>query len=188
MHKFSPDNALRLERPERYAQIQPDKTLKMLGLRQGMTMVDIGAGTGFFTRPASTIVGPNGKVYATDMSADMLDHLRQHGVPANVEVLQSGEYALPLPDATADVSLVAFVLHETPDLVRFLKEIDRVTKPSGAVAIIDWKKQTEELGPPEEERLDRQCLLDLLKDHFATIHAGDLNASHYYVLIHRTAR
>jgi ubiquinone/menaquinone biosynthesis C-methylase UbiE len=152
-----------------------------------MTMIDIGAGTGFFTRPAATIVGPTGRVIALDMSADMLAHLRQHGVPANVQVLHSDEYTLPLSDATADMSFLAFVMHETPDLLRFLKEIERVTKPSGVIAIIDWKKQTEELGPPEEERLDRQRLLDMLKDHGATIHSGNLNASHYYVLIRKTA-
>jgi ubiquinone/menaquinone biosynthesis C-methylase UbiE len=187
MHKFSPDNASRLERPERYALIPPETTLRALGLRQGMTIVDLGTGTGFFMRPASAIVGPEGRVYAADMSSDMLSHLRRGGVPDNVEVIQTEEYKIPLPDATADMSFLAFVLHETPDIVRFLKEIERVTRPSGVIAVVEWKKQTEEQGPPEEERLDRLSLLELLKDHPVTFRTGDLNASHYFVLIHRTA-
>lgn len=186
MHKFSPDNALRLERPERYALIPPDATLKQLGLGPGMTMIDIGAGTGYFTRAASAIVGPAGKVYAADMSSDMLAHLHQGGLPGNVETIHSEEYIIPLPDATADLSLLAFVVHETPDIMRFVREATRITKPSGVVAIIEWKKQTEELGPPQEERLDQQDLLTLLADQPGPVHTGDLNTSHYFVLIRRT--
>jgi ubiquinone/menaquinone biosynthesis C-methylase UbiE len=188
LHKFSPDNALRLERPERYELIPPEPTLQFLGLKQGMVMIDVGAGTGFFTRAASTIVGPAGKVYAADMSLEMLTHLRQAGVPTNIEVIHSGEYSIPLPDATADLSFVAFVSHETPDLPRFLAEIERVTKPSGAVAIVEWERQHEEHGPPADERLDRQTLLDLLNARSFACHAGDLNASHYYVIARKAGQ
>jgi ubiquinone/menaquinone biosynthesis C-methylase UbiE len=186
MHKFSPDNALRLERQERYALIPPEPTLQKLGLTTGMTMLDVGAGTGFFSRAAASIVGPKGRVVAVDMSHEMLAHLRQAGVPGNVEVLLSGEYEIPLPAATADMSFVAFVAHETQDLKRFLAELARVTKPTGTMAIVEWKKQTEERGPAEEERLDRHVLVEHLRALSYTCQVEDLNSSHYSVVARKS--
>ena len=66
MHRFSPERADRLETPERYALLQPRETLLRFGLGAGMTIVDVGAGTGFFTRPAAEIVGPAGRAVAVN--------------------------------------------------------------------------------------------------------------------------
>jgi ubiquinone/menaquinone biosynthesis C-methylase UbiE len=187
MHKFSPDNALRLERAERYELIPPEPTLRQLGLTAGMTLIDIGAGTGFFARAASSIVGPTGKVYAADMSIEMLAHFRHQGTPSNVEVIHSGEYDIPLPDASADMSFIAFVAHETPDLPRFLREVVRLTKPSGTIAIVEWKRQSEEHGPPEKERLDQHVLVDRLSALSLVCQTADLNSSHYSVVARRSS-
>jgi ubiquinone/menaquinone biosynthesis C-methylase UbiE len=184
MHKFLPDNAQRLERPERYRLIPPDETLRRFGLRTGMRFLDFGAGTGYFSRPAARIVGPTGRVYAVDMSREMLEVLQKNGVNPPMEIHLSREYAIPLPDGSADVALLAFVLHENVDRGRLLDEVMRVLTQEGRLILIEWTKQDEEQGPPREERLGEEDLrIDLRK--YRLIEEGSLNESHYYKIVSR---
>ncbi len=182
MHKFSPGNWQRLESEDRRKLIPPERALEKFGLSQGMTFVDVGAGTGFFTREASRIVGSAGKVFAVEMSHEMIDILRRQGVPSGVEVIRSKEYSIPLPDSAADLTWLAFVTHENRDVPRFLKEAARVTKKNGKIVILEWKKQTEERGPAMEERLAQDALREHLKE-FNVTREGSLNPSHYYIEI-----
>ncbi len=184
MHKFSPEKAAGLESDERRALIPPDRTLERFGLRKGMTLADIGAGTGYFSRAGANIVGPEGRVYAAEMSERMVDYFRSQGVPPTIELKHSGEYETGFPNAVADLTLLAFVVHENVDKQRLLREADRITKPGGMVAIVEWKRQDEPMGPPKGERLGQEELLKEL--HGRRIREqGDLNASHYFVLIER---
>lgn len=182
MHKFSPANWQRLESEDRRNLISPESTLKKFGLSQGMTFVDVGAGTGFFSREASKIVGKGGKVFAVEMSHEMIDILERQGVPPEVEIVQSKEYSIPLPGSVSDLTWLAFVTHENPDVPRFLKEAARVTKKDGKIVIIEWKKQVEERGPAMEERLAQDVLREQMNE-FRVSGEGSLNASHYYMEI-----
>ncbi len=184
MHKFSPQNAQRLENPERYKLLKPEHNLRKLGLGTGETFVDIGAGTGFFSRAASAIVGEHGTVFALDMSKEMLEILNSNGVTPNMRVLPSEEYLLPLNDSVSDFTLLSTVVHENTDVKRLLAEAARVTKSSGKIVIIEWKKQVEETGPPESERLALETLLPQLAA-FNMMEQGDLTASHYYLVLRK---
>jgi ubiquinone/menaquinone biosynthesis C-methylase UbiE len=182
MHTFSPEKASILEDDERYVLLQPEKTLRQFGLREGMTFIDIGAGTGFFSRAASNIVDNKGTVYAADISSEMLDAFRRFSVPNNVQLLQSNEYEVPVPTAQADIVLFAFVLHESEDVPRFLKEAMRLMKPDGRIAVIEWKKQEEEHGPSIKERLSKNELLSQCKG-FTLLSSAYLNPSHYSCIL-----
>ena len=182
MHKFSPQNSERLEHEERYSLLQPEQTLRRFGLREGMTFLDIGAGTGFFSRAASKIVSGTGTVYAADISTEMITAFRRHGIPKNVHLIHSKEYHVPLQRADADVTLLAFVLHETPQIPKFLSEVKRLTRFGGHIAILEWKKQAEESGPPMEERIDPDSLRTHLRG-FKVLEQADLNPSHYYCIL-----
>lgn len=152
-----------------------------------MTFVDIGAGTGFFSRAASDIVGESGRVFALDMSEAMLDILKKNGVANNVHAILTEEYLFPIEKDLSDLTLLAFVLHENTDIHMLLAEVSRVTKPSGAIAIIEWKKQDEAIGPPKDERLGQDELLPFLSS-FEIAEQGDLTASHYYAIIRRKSQ
>ncbi|MBI5643357.1 MAG: class I SAM-dependent methyltransferase [Deltaproteobacteria bacterium] len=180
-HKFSPEKIGRLLREERYNELAPLDLLKKAGLKEGDTFADIGSGPGFFSLPASGIVG-SGKVYAIDTQAEMLEALKKTNPPANVAAIISGENSIPLEDGAADFALVAFVLHETEDMVLFLKEVRRILKPKGTLLVIDWKKKKEEKGPPMAERLSAASVTGLLKKAgFKGIKASTLNPSHYSI-------
>ena len=182
MHKFSPENWHRLESEDRRKRLPPEETLRKFGLKEGMTFVDIGAGTGYFSREAEHIVGSSGKVFAAEMSPEMVEFLRGRGVPPAVAVIQSEEYSIPINDSIADLTWIAFVTHETPDIKRFLHEAMRLTKNGGKLVILEWKKQDEERGPAKNERLDQTELKKKLEE-YRVIGVGSLNSSHYYIEI-----
>jgi ubiquinone/menaquinone biosynthesis C-methylase UbiE len=182
MNKFSPEKASILEDDERYKLLEPEGTLRRFGLQEGMTAVDIGAGTGFFSRAASNIVGDAGTVVAADISSEMLEAFRHFRVPKNVRLLHSNEYDVPVPSSFADLVLFAFVLHETEDIPKFLKEGARLLKPDGRIAIIEWKKQEEEWGPSMKERISKNELLSHCKG-FSVLSSVNLNPSHYSCIL-----
>jgi ubiquinone/menaquinone biosynthesis C-methylase UbiE len=184
MHKFSPHHAERLENPERHKLLQPQKTLKKFGLKPGLTFIDIGAGTGFFSRAAAEIVGTKGTVYALDMSEEMLEILKRNGVRDNMRILLSEEYRLPVMNDAGDITLLSSVLHENTDVRKLVAEAARVTKSSGKIVIIEWKKQDEETGPPKDERLGLDELLPQLSS-YDVVEQGDLTNSHYFIVIRK---
>jgi ubiquinone/menaquinone biosynthesis C-methylase UbiE len=183
VHKFDPQNAHRLERAERYERIPPADTLRRVGLTGGMTFVDIGAGTGFFARAAGEITGETGRVFATDIVPGMLDHIRAQGIPPHVVPVLSEEYTVPLSDGIADMTFMAFVVHETPDILRFVGEAARLTRPGGRIVIVEWIRQVEDQGPPETERLAQADLVRTLAAQYAVIEQGALNPSNYYIVL-----
>lgn len=182
MHRFAPERADRLEAPERHALLQPRETLLRFGLKAGMTFIDVGAGTGLFTRPAAEIVGSGGRAVAVDSSGAMLEYLRAKTGTHRIETVESTDYEIPLEDGLADLVLVAFVLHETEDRKRFLTELRRLLKPAGRILILEWSKVDEEQGPPRDERLSPEDLADDLRT-LDVLEQGDLSASHYALVV-----
>ncbi len=164
--------------------LPPEEVLKSCGLSEGMTMVDLGCGSGYFTIPASRIVGEKGKIYAIDIQEEMLDKLKENGLPSNViPLLARSDYDFPLDEGISDFTFIAFVTHENEDLEKFFNEIKRITKDDGRVVILEWKKQYEESGPPYEERIGMDEILDKLEGFgFKVIEFGELNQSHYKVI------
>lgn len=101
------------------------------------TVLDIGTGTGFLAAG----LGPQAqRVIAIDASRGMLDVARNNldrlGVD-NVELVEADLAALPLPDDSVDVAVTNMVLHHALDPGQMLREMARVTRPEGWVAITD---------------------------------------------------
>jgi ubiquinone/menaquinone biosynthesis C-methylase UbiE len=96
----------------------------------GMTVVDIGAGTGAFATAFSDWFGVS--VVAVEPSAAMRDRIPRR--PA-IDVLEGDASALPLADASADAAWLSLVLHHIPDLEAAAHEISRVLRPGAPVLI-----------------------------------------------------
>jgi len=97
---------------------------------QGMTLVDIGAGTGAFAAAFSDWFGLS--VLAVEPSAAMREQIPQ--TPA-IQALEGDACALPLPDESADAAWLSLVLHHIPDLGAAAHEIRRVLRPAAPVLI-----------------------------------------------------
>ena len=183
--KFSPERWERLLGSERRVLLDPDAFLERLDVRSGATVADLGAGPGFFTVPLAQRVGPRGKVYAVDVSPEMVRRLQDRSLPPQVEVKLSGENRLPIPDASVDLALLAFVLHELEDPRAFLDEVSRILKPGGELVVLEWVPQEEELGPPLADRVSADEGAEILTFAGFRVASGrDANASNYYLVAH----
>lgn len=155
-HKFKPERMAILTAPERKSSLDPERVLSLLPLHERQTMADVGCGPGYFTIPlARRLV--KGKVYAFDVQEAMLEAARKSVAAAgvkNVEVARTEETELPVPSESLDGAFLAFILHEVEgSLTDYMAMLKRKVKPGGWVAILDWKKEPMEEGPPLHERL-----------------------------------
>lgn len=121
----------------------PDELIKRSGIRQGMTVLDLGCGSGAFIPFVARAVGDGGKVYAVDIQPAMLRQLERKLARAenqdikNIELKQASAYHLPFEDRSLDLVYMVTVLQEIPDRGRALREIKRVLKPNGILAVTE---------------------------------------------------
>ena len=153
--KFDPERRRRLTSAERRKRLPPERILTDIGLKPGQTLVDIGAGTGFFSIPAAAIVGPSGCVYSLDISRDMLTDLKtaaRRQKAKNIRPILAGETEPNLP-AGADFYFLANVFHELEDREKYLRRISERASSSSRVVVIDYYKKPSQHGPPFRERI-----------------------------------
>jgi SAM-dependent methyltransferase len=128
-----------LEHPLRLRYRNPSELLGRIGVFGGMTVADLGCGTGLFTQEMAQRVGDGGQVHAVDIQAQMIAHAKARidaaGLGKHVRFHHSGLHTLPLPDKSVDVALMAAVLGELPARLLALDEVRRILKPGASLAI-----------------------------------------------------
>lgn len=141
MLQFDAETARRVEAvyttPDVVAQRR--EVLRILGLRAGEHVVDIGAGPGFLAAEMARQVGPRGHVHAVDPSESMLALARPRldGAAAPFEIVAGSAEALPLPDASVDVAVATQVFEYVADIPGALAEVRRVLRPGGRALVLD---------------------------------------------------
>jgi SAM-dependent methyltransferase len=123
-----------LERGEREREERVDLLLAELRLRPGMTVADVGAGTGYVARRMARAVGPTGRILAVDVQPEMLrllaESARSEGLPQIVPVLGATDDA-KLPAAGVDLAVMVDVYHELEHPFEVVASIVRALKPGG---------------------------------------------------------
>lgn len=117
------------------------RMLQLCGLSPGKRVLDIAAGTGEPAIPAARMVSPGGSVIATDFAEDMLAVAREKAARAgvnNVEFRRVDGEALDFPDGSFDAVTMRFGIMFMPEPDTCLREIHRVLRPGGRVALATW--------------------------------------------------
>jgi SAM-dependent methyltransferase len=151
--------------PKRFARIlesrgrQPGQTrlrrgfLSLVGIKAGMRVLDVGCGTGVVTRDIAARVGTRGAVVGVDPSRWLLGvargRARVDGTGSRLSFRVGDGLALPLPRASFDVALAVTVLLHVPAGDAILREMIRVTRPGGRVAVLDQDFGTFVLDVPD---------------------------------------
>lgn len=190
-HKFDPAERHKLDSPERRTEMPPEDTLVKAGIRPGDIIADIGCGTGYFSVPASKMIGPKGHVYAIDISGVMLAELRSRIASAgifNIETIQTPHGKLSMPEGAVTLVLISDVLHEVDDKKDFLDSVSGSLKPGARLSLIEWACRETEKGPPLKDRIPEDEMQVLLKKSgFTEPAAAPLGAAHVlYTCVKKT--
>jgi len=145
-----------LESPDRAGWQPPARVVGTLGLRAGMTVADVGAGTGYFARRFAAAVGPTGKVLALDIEPEMLEELRRRAPDAtNIETRRAEPADPGLAPASVDVVFICDTGHHLHDRVRYYGKLRRALRRGGRLVLVDFYKRPLPVGPPVQEKLSR---------------------------------
>lgn len=133
-----------LVRPERELEENPDLALRLLKIRKGSVVADVGAGVGYYSFRIAKIVGSEGKVYATDIQPEMLRLLRKRMEKERIENIVTAvgaEDSANLPDGAIDIVLLVDVYHEFSRPQEMLRSIARSLKPEGRLVLFEFREE-----------------------------------------------
>lgn len=137
--KFDARKLQKLNNPQRFKTIPPDKIWDMLNIENPDVLIEIGAGTAFFSIAFLKKANPS-TVYACDVSDVMLDWVTKHVVPEFPQItpVKTTEQSIPLDDAIGDLVYMINLHHKLDDPMQIHGEAYQMLKPGGKVFIVDW--------------------------------------------------
>jgi ubiquinone/menaquinone biosynthesis C-methylase UbiE len=137
--------------------------LRVLDIKLGQSVLDAGCGNGYMSKEFSNLVGENGQVYAIDKFENSIDQLKTETANSNIKVIL-GDLAQPtdLSDSSIDLIYLSMVYHGFTETERtgFLKEVKRLLKIDGILAIVEIDKVDSPHGPPMDIRYSPEELAD----------------------------
>ncbi|MFM7319218.1 MAG: class I SAM-dependent methyltransferase [bacterium] len=146
-----------LLRDTREEEEHPEQMLDALGLKPGDVVADVGAGVGYTSVRIARRVGPNGKVYASDIQPQMIRMLK-----ANIRNLKMEKLITPvqctatetgLPDAAIDLVIMVDVYHECSEPIKTLEGIKKALKPGGRLVLIEFRAEDPDVPIRPEHKM-----------------------------------
>jgi ubiquinone/menaquinone biosynthesis C-methylase UbiE len=151
-----------LEDPKRDAYQKPQEVMMALGLKPGEVIADIGAGSGYFTFRLAHHVGDKGKVYAVDVSPEMILYInrriRELKATNVVSILADPDDPL-LADGSVNRFFFSDSWHHIENQIKYLSLVKKMLKPGGEIVMIDFHKKELPVGPPMPMKIAREDLI-----------------------------
>src|SRR5450432_845667 len=127
--------------PLAFWDLSGQRTVERLALKPGATVLDVGCGTGASALPAAQAVGPHGTVLGVDLAEKLLEQARAKAIQRqldNVEFRLGDMTDLGFPDHHFDAIISVFSIFFVPDMEALVRELWRMVKPGGKLAITTW--------------------------------------------------
>lgn len=131
-----------LDRDEREREEATDLSLRLIEVRRGSVVADIGAGSGYYSTRLARLVGPDGRVYANDIQQAMLDIIRgriERERLSNIELVLGTPTDPRLPRASVDLAILVDVYHEFSAPQVMLRRIRESLKPGGRLVLLEYR-------------------------------------------------
>ncbi len=133
----------KFEKEGREAFDHRDKIVEACQVRAGMSVADVGAGTGLFTRMFAPLVGEKGRVFAVDISQDFVDHIvitaRKDNLK-NIEGVVCKPDSVGLPERSVDLVFICDTYHHFEFPHKTMQSIHKALKPGGRVVLVDYQR------------------------------------------------
>src|SRR6201997_1683228 len=133
---------------------EAERVMDLLAVKSGLTVADIGAGSGYYTVRLARRVAPTGHVFAEDVVPEYLERLARRvaseGLTGTVTVVRGDPHDPRLTPGTLDLALLVHMYHEVQQPYGLLWNLRPALRPAARVAIIDARKQTEVHGTPPD--------------------------------------
>ena len=155
-----------LDSPSRDAYQKPAQVVDALGVKPGMAVADLGAGSGYFTRRFAEAVTEKGKVYAIDVEPEMLTYIQESLV--HMHIAYTAEFILARPDDpklpldSVDLIFVCNVFHHLENRAKYFSNVRGALKPNGRIAILDFyhDERSGEVGFPRHHLVPRDRVIE----------------------------
>ena len=144
------------EDPKRDENLQINRVMDILGIKQGSNVADIGAGSGWFSVRAARRVGAKGIIYADEINQDYLNYIGDRAKKenlANIKTVLGKEDDPNLPEKSVDAVLILKTYHEIQQPIRLLKNLQKSLHPNARLGIIDRN------GKGDDHGLDREVVV-----------------------------
>jgi cyclopropane fatty-acyl-phospholipid synthase-like methyltransferase len=159
MHRSSTEDLInRFESPERDEYQKPEKVLAYLGDIKGKKIMDIGAGSGYFS---IKLAEKGAHVIAADVSDEFQTALKQRiedNKLENIELRKIPYDSPDLADNEVDMVLIVNTYHHIENRVDYFKKVKKGIKPDGELVIIDYFKKELPVGPPVNHKIDLETV------------------------------
>jgi SAM-dependent methyltransferase len=133
---------------------EAERVMGLLGVKSGLDVADIGAGSGYYTVRLARRVGPQGHVYAEDVVPEYLDRLARRvdaeGLPGSVTLVRGQPHDSRLAPRSLDLALLVHMYHEVTQPYGLLWNLRPALRPGAPVAVIDARKETASHGTPPD--------------------------------------
>ena len=167
---MSVEGAPWLDRAERDREESSERSVRLLNVTPGSVVADIGAGSGYYTERLARLVGPTGRVYATDIQAGMLEIISQRMVRAklsNIELVLGTPTDPKLPPISIDMALMVDVYHEFAEPQIMLRRIREALKPNGRLILLEYRAEDPRVPiRPEHKMSVAQAKLEVEAEGF----------------------
>lgn len=164
----------------------PEAILTGVGLKAGLTFMDIGCGRGYFALPAARIVGESGKVYGVDTNSESINSLkelaRREGL-SNLDLTIGKAEDVVMCEACADIIFFGIVLHDFENPAKVLENARKMLKPDGLLVNLDWKKEPTMFGPPLRIRFSPEEAARLIEAAGFKVQAVKESGPYHYLVI-----